>query len=201
MAATPFMPPISGRGSLASVQGGFPDGGAILETAAQRRNDTGQEGISRNNARGQRFSEFLSAASGTNPWPPFTRSSTSTTLEARQRVLPAQNAHVSYFAYLAATSSSYAHPFILRTSSPTTTRDLPAAQAQRRSRGRRVPCWAYLEELSSWRRSIWVWLGHVRNNDILLTERYEGSSYQDHGARQWVARRHSSGRQGIAASG
>ena len=50
---------------------------------------------------------------------------------------------------------------------------LPSAQAQRRSRDRRVPCWAYLEELSSWRRSIWVWLGRVRNNDILLTEHME----------------------------
>jgi hypothetical protein len=48
---------------------GAPDGGAILWTAAQRRNDTEQEGISRNNQGGQRFSEFLSAASGTNLWP------------------------------------------------------------------------------------------------------------------------------------
>jgi len=50
---------------------------------------------------------------------------------------------------------------------------LPSAQAQRRSRERRVPCGAYLEELSSWRRSILVWLGRVRNNDILLTEHME----------------------------
>src|SRR5271165_5950634 len=85
-----------------------------------------------------------------------------------------RNVHVSYFAYLAATASSYAHPVISRTSSPTTTRDFAVStSAQRRSRERRVPCGAYLEELSSWRRSIWVWLGRVRNNDILLTEHME----------------------------
>jgi hypothetical protein len=43
--------------------------GAISWTAAERCNDTEPKGISRNNTRGQKFSEFLSAASSENLWP------------------------------------------------------------------------------------------------------------------------------------